>query len=64
MTRTYTDNRRPAAHGGLNRRAFLGHAASLGVTAAAAAATPLGAALAAPRMGTASCSSSRWRSTS
>ena len=44
MTRTYTDSRRPAAHGGMSRRAFLG----LGVGAAAAATTvgPFGAALA------------------
>ena len=46
MTHTHTDNRRPATHGALNRRAFLGRAAGLGVAAAAAAATPLGAALA------------------
>ena len=46
MTHTYTDNRRPAAPGALNRRAFLGRAASLGV-AATAAAGPFGAALAA-----------------
>ena len=46
MNDTHTDNRRPAARGGLNRRAFLGRAASLGATAAAAA-TPLGGALAA-----------------
>ena len=46
MTHTYTDNRRPAASGALNRRAFLGRAAGLGV-AATAAAGPLGAALAA-----------------
>jgi len=44
MTHTHTDYRRPATRGALSRRAFLGRAASLGVTAAAA--TPLGAALA------------------
>ena len=46
MTHTHTDNRRTATHGALNRRAFLGRAAGLGVAAAAAATTPLGAALA------------------
>ena len=43
MTHTHTDNRRPAARGGLNRRAFLGRVAGLGV---AAAAGPFGIALA------------------
>ena len=45
MTHTHADNRRPATRGALNRRAFLGRAAGLGV-AATAAAGPFGAAFA------------------
>ena len=45
MTHKHTDNRRLATHGALNRRAFLGGTAALGI-AAATAAGPFGAALA------------------